>query len=68
MRSVGSAFVFLTINKKIKKTTKWTCDKSNASIFADEELSTLKGIEGETSEDKPPQQVNMAMRLMTISL
>lgn len=36
----------------------------NASLCADEELSTLKGIEGETSEDKPPQQVNIPMHLM----
>lgn len=39
----------------------------NASLCADEELSTLKGIEGETSEDKPPQQVNLSKHLMRIS-
>ena len=33
------------------------------SLCADEELTTLKGIEGETSEDKPTQQVNISMHV-----
>lgn len=36
----------------------------SASVCVDEELNTLKGIEGESSEDKPLQQVNMAMHFM----
>lgn len=31
---------------------------------ADEELSSLKGIEGETAEDKPPQQVVLPIYLL----
>lgn len=33
----------------------------STSVCVDEELTTLKGIEGESSEDKPLQQVNMAL-------
>lgn len=33
-------------------------------LSSDEELSALKGIEGESTEDKPSQQVNMPIRAL----
>lgn len=31
----------------------------NVNVCVDEELSTLKGIDNEAGDEKPPQQVNM---------